>query len=66
MTDGTISPSVANMQDILNEDAVGCVPLYYGDDVLTAWINYLLTSSSTVLIITTVSPSAVSAPREYK
>ena len=29
------------IQDILNEDAVGCVPLYYGDDVLTAWINYL-------------------------
>ena len=29
------------MDDIMNETASGCVPLYYGDEVLEAWKNYL-------------------------
>ena len=29
------------MDDIMNETASGCVPLYYGDEVLEAWKNYV-------------------------
>ena len=29
------------MPDSPNQTGVGCVPLYYGEEVLTAWKNYV-------------------------